>query len=461
MTPVAATTTTTTTIASATPLERLLVGTPYVSYTYSYPHKTAYRALDPAVPLREAWAAERRDALFLYLHIPFCEMRCGFCNLFTTANPHEDLEAAYLAALRRQAPRVREAVGPATFARLAIGGGTPTYLSPAAIDGLFDLAAEVYGVDARAIPVSVETSPHTATTEKLRLLRGRGVDRVSIGVQSFDEAEVHSIGRAQRTADVLAALDRIRAAGFPTLNIDLMYGLPGQTVPSWLDSVRMALRFNPEELYLYPLYVRPLTGIAGRRRRGVDAAPPVDLRADCYRAARDLLLAHGYTQVTMRMLRAAHAPTADGPVYCVQDDGMLGLGCGARSYTQALHYSTEYAVGRRGVRDILADFVARRDDEFDAATYGFRLDPEEQRRRYVIKSLLESDGLSQHAYQTRFGAPTCDDLPDLIELAQHGLVREEDGLLQLTARGLEYSDAIGPWLYSARANRLMGGYDLR
>src|SRR5215510_7612472 len=95
----------------------------YAGYAYAYPHKTAYRALDPPVALSAAWAAERRDALFLYLHAPFCEMRCGFCNLFTTANPPASFAQDYLTALRRQAWRMREAVGAAQFSRLAIGGG--------------------------------------------------------------------------------------------------------------------------------------------------------------------------------------------------------------------------------------------------------------------------------------------------------------------------------------------------
>src|SRR5829696_9119035 len=87
-----------------------LPASPYVSYTYSYPHKTAYRPLTPPRELHDVWADERKNALFLYVHVPFCEMRCGFCNLFTTANPKSDLALAYLDALERQARRVRAAL---------------------------------------------------------------------------------------------------------------------------------------------------------------------------------------------------------------------------------------------------------------------------------------------------------------------------------------------------------------
>jgi oxygen-independent coproporphyrinogen-3 oxidase len=434
----------------------------YAGYAYAYPHKTAYRALKPPVALRDVWAAERRDALFLYLHTPFCEMRCGFCNLFTTANPPPGFAQDYLAALRRQAARTREALGQATFARLAVGGGTPTYLDEPSLESLFDVAEQTFGVDPQNIPVSVETSPLTAEAGKLRLLRERGVDRISIGVQSFIEAEVKAVGRSQKTAVVEQALDRIRDVGFPTLNIDLIYGLPGQTTGSWFESLGAALLFKPEELYLYPLYVRPLTGLGRRGQKAED-----DLRLACYRGGRELLLESGYRQVSMRMFQAAQAPTADSPAYCCQDDGMVGLGCGARSYTRALHYSGEYAIGATGVREILAAYfakaacMAKTDDAFDFVDYGFRLDGAEQRRRFVIQSLLQVEGLDFAAYRARFGSEATDDLPELARLEDRGLATRDDARLRLTEEGLEMSDVIGPALYSARVSRLMKSYQLR
>jgi oxygen-independent coproporphyrinogen-3 oxidase len=140
---------------------------------------------------------------------------------------------------------------------------------------------------------------------------------------------------------------------------------------------------------------------------------------------------------------------------------MIGLGCGARSYTRWLHYSGEYAVGRAGVKEILADYLARPDEAFDLADYGAALDEEEQRRRYVIKSLLRADGLSLAAYRAWFGTAALDDLPELVELAPRGLATHEDACLRLTDRGLELSDAIGPWLYSAAVRHQMEAFELR
>jgi oxygen-independent coproporphyrinogen-3 oxidase len=388
-------------------------------------------------------------------------MRCGFCNLFTTVDPRGDLPSRYLDALERQATRVQQALVPASFARLAIGGGTPTFLNAAELNRLFDIVQRSFHVDTRSIPVSVETSPGTALPERLAVLRDHGVDRISIGVQSFVETEVKGIGRAQQMQVVLHALERIRAAGFPTMNIDLMYGLPGQTVDTWLVSLRTALRFAPEELYLYPLYVRPLTGL-GRRADGASPEEQWDeQRLACYRAGRSLLLDAGYSQVSMRMFRARHAPSEDGPVYCCQDDGMVGLGCGARSYTQALHYSSEYAVGATGVRAILSDYLSRPPSSFDVAHYGVWLSAEDRRRRYVIQSLLQADGLVLEAYRARLGSDLLQDMPELYELPEHGLATIDSSRLQLTELGLERSDVIGPWLYAPSVRHLMQEFDLQ
>ena len=440
---------------NATGVQDLLRGSPYVGYAYAYPHKMAYRALDPRVELREAWSAERKDALFLYLHVPFCEARCGFCNLFSLARPEPGFVEAYIHALERQATAVWEALGQAAFARMAIGGGTPTLLGPAGLGHLFDVAERVFGAAPAALPTSVEVSPRTARLDALQGLRERGAQRISLGVQSFRAGEVRRAGRPQEADAVERALAGIRALGFPVLNVDLIYGLPGQTVATWITSLRRALSWRPEELYLYPLYVRPLTGLAGAST----SAP--DVRLECYRAGRELLLAAGYAQLSMRMFRAPGAPGPAGPVYCCQEDGMVGLGCGARSYTRALHYADRYAITRAGIRAILEEFVSRPAEAFAVAHNGFRLDAEEQRRRWVIKSLLRAEGFALASYRARFGSDLLSDLPEVDALTDAGLVAEGAGQLCLTEAGLERSDAIGPFLFSAAVRRRVREFALR
>ena len=435
-------------------LDEALAQTRYASYVYAYPHKTAYRRIEPGAPLGPLWASERRDSLLLYFHIPFCEQRCGFCNLFTRPVPPEELIEAYLRALQRQTTVVRRALeegGGFTFARAAIGGGTPTLLSPAQLERVF---AMVNGLGApTGIPMSVETSPETALPDRLAVVVGAGADRISMGVQSFIESECKAVNRPQRTADVHRALRSIRDANPATLNLDLMYGLPGQTAATWRITLASALAYTPEEVYLYPLYVRPLTTLGRRGAEAIDAD-----RVALYEQGRAMLLEAGYHQVSLRMFRRGGAAT--GPVYVCQDDGTVGLGCGARSYTRGLHYSTEWAVGARGVRDIIDRWVGRTDAEFAAAEYGFVLDADEQRRRWVILSLLSDEGLDLVGYRAKFGASIDVQFPELAELAPRGLAEHHGDALTLTHAGLARADAIGPWLYSSEVRARMAGYEL-
>ncbi|AWK12216.1 coproporphyrinogen III oxidase family protein [Streptomyces spongiicola] len=436
---------------------------PYRSYVYAYPHKTSYRPLPERPALGALWAGERKDALSLYLHIPFCEVRCGFCNLFTRIGAPGELTTRYLDALERQAAAVREALGdtePVRFAAAAFGGGTPTFLTAGELERLCDIAERRMGADLREVPLSVETSPATATADRLAVLAERGTTRLSIGVQSFVDDEARAAVRPQRRADVEAALGRIRRTGVPVLNIDLIYGIDGQTETTWRRSLDAALAWRPEELYLYPLYVRPLTGLG--RQPGSDTDTAWDeQRLRLYRQGRDHLLTHGYQQVSMRMFRRRGAPgTAPrGPAdHACQTDGMIGLGCGARSYTSGLHYSFDYAVDMRRIRGIIDDYTEAAD--FTRAEVGRPIDGGEARRRHLLQSLLQARGMEVAGYRERFGSTPAEDFPaELAAFAGRGWLEESGGLLRLTPEGLAYSDALGPELFSPAVRRAMAAYE--
>ncbi|MFJ5875543.1 STM4012 family radical SAM protein [Streptomyces sp. NPDC093088] len=436
---------------------------PYRSYVYAYPHKTAYRELSEPPELAALWAGEPKDALSLYAHVPFCEVRCGFCNLFTRIGAPGELTTRYLNALDRQATAVREALGdgePVRFATAAFGGGTPTFLTAAELERLCDIAEKRMGADLRAVPLSVETSPATATADRLAVLAERGATRLSIGVQSFVEAEARAAVRPQRRADVEAALGRIRDTGVPVLNIDLIYGIDGQTEESWRRSLDAALAWRPEELYLYPLYVRPLTGL-GR-------TPPEDdrewdgRRLRLYRHGRDHLLAHGYEQVSMRMFRRRDAAPLGPDDHACQTDGMIGLGCGARSYTSALHYSFDYAVDMREIRSIIDAYTETRD--FSRARVGRWVDAGEARRRHLLQSLLQAEGMPVAGYEERFGTSPFADFPGELGLFEAlGWLDGEapTGLLRLSPEGLAHSDGLGPELFSPGVRAAMAAYEAK
>ncbi len=440
--------------------------TPYEQYVYAYPHQKAYRLLEDGPLLSELWSRERLDALSLYVHVPFCEMRCGFCNLFTRTGAPEEVTNAFLATLERQARVTREALeakgDPIRFTLAAFGGGTPTYLTARELSTLCDIAENVMGADLRAASWSVETSPQTATADRVSVLAERGATRLSIGVQSFIDEEARAAVRPQKRAEVESALARLKEAKFPILNIDLIYGIDGQTERTFQVSLDAALAWEPEEVYLYPLYVRPLTGLSTRHATTLQDWN--DQRLRLYRHGRDHLLSAGYEQTSMRVFRRIGTAAADdtdgsGISEYNQQAGMVGLGVGARSFTTDLHYTTDYAVAVPEVRRIIDDYIATPTERFRSAQWAFPMDGSERRRMYVLQHLLEAGGLRPTAYEKLFGTRFEDDFgPQLTTLRERHWLRERNGASALTPDGMAWADAVGPMFFSEHVKHNMSTY---
>ncbi|WP_054027203.1 STM4012 family radical SAM protein [Bacillus sp. FJAT-28004] len=429
---------------------------PYRSYLYSYPHKTAYRDLQPAQSLKEMWERDQTDYYFLYMHIPFCGARCGFCNLFTLPDRRLNVHEQYIDAMQRQAEQWAPWFKDKTFSRFAIGGGTPTLLEASLLNRLFDIAENTMGLDPMKASISVETSPETVTADRMHVLKGRLVDRISMGIQSFVEEEASAIYRPQKPRLAEEALDTLMSYSFPLVNVDLIYGLPGQTAETWLYSLEKAISYGPGEIFIYPLYTRENTILKPEQMRSAGE----DIRLELYHIARERLESAGYKQFSMRRFARDISFTHKKvlPFSC-QEEGMAGLGCGARSYTRDVHYASRYGVSAAATRSIIEEYVAA--ERYDTADYGFILNEAEQKRRFVLKALLHREGLSLFAYEERFGSDALADHPDLQVLIRLELAELVDGTLRLTTQGMAYSDAIGDEFISSDVRELMNGYVIR
>ncbi len=425
---------------------------PYKGYLYSYPHKTTYRNFTTPVDLKEIWKNEDKSALFFYLHIPFCNSKCGFCNLFSISKPDGRLVEKYIDSVEIQAEATKNFLGNFKCARYAIGGGTPSFLNYSQLKRVLDIFSGITGNN-KSIPGSFETSPDTITEEKLELLYSHEVQRISVGIQSFDKSEVHFLSRVQSEKSIHSSLSKIKELNFPVLNIDLIYGIKGQTPETLQNSIKKALYYEPEEIYLYPLYIRSHTKLEG--------TSVSKNTFSLYEKGRDYLLENGYTQISMRMFQksdsAVNSEINSTPAYCCQEDGMIGLGTGARSYTKDIHYSSRYAVRRKPSIDIVEDYI-NQTDNFYFAKFGFKLSLEEKKRRYLIKSFLRCSGLVRAEYNHFFSTDCVEDFHELNLLEKQGLATISDEKVKLTNLGIAYSDSIGPELISSKVKNLIKEY---
>ncbi len=189
----------------------------------------------------------------LYIHIPFCLSKCPYCS-FVSWPGMDGLYQRYVAALLREAEGLRPDVSELPLSTLFMGGGTPSLLAAEEVAAIVTGCKEIFGFRDQA-EISIEANPKTIDLEKLTLLRCSGINRLSIGVQSFNDRELKALGRPYSAADAATAIHLARAAGFDNISLDLMYGLPGQDHKSWRQSLEQALSLTPDHLSLYELTV--------------------------------------------------------------------------------------------------------------------------------------------------------------------------------------------------------------
>ena len=424
------------------------IGNPYRQYMYSYPHKTAYQHLE-GVSLNDYAPCLAGPGHGLYLHLPFCRTKCGYCNLFSVTGQDDEQISRYLEAVRRQSLQYQELLAShqTRFSEVVIGGGTPLLLTEEQLEWMFRLL-ETHFTCADDRELVIETAPNETSPAKLEILKQAGVTRVSMGIQSFSDRELGTLKRRHCADRARKALDLLKKKDFPCVNVDFIYGIPGQTVVSLLDSLKEAVAFAPDEIFLYPLYVKHGAGMQKEVRDGLVLRPEEALLQ--YREAAAYLRSEGFRQDSMRRFVRSTQTRA----YSECGFGTsLALGCGGRSYLGNLHFCTPYAITREDCLVQLQAFEQRED--FTEITHGILLTEEELRRRYVIRHLLIRPGLSLSRYEEHFRNSAMEDFPILEEWKAQGYVRKEGAFLTLTEAGLELSDWLGPQLMSRAVIRKM------
>jgi putative oxygen-independent coproporphyrinogen III oxidase len=268
------------------------------------------------------------SAAGLYVHIPFCLTRCGYCD-FNTYEGLGELKSPYVEALLGEARLAAPDWVDVPFQSIFVGGGTPTTLPASRLIGLIGRLREVFAMETDA-EITVEANPDTIDEPYLLGLVG-DVNRLSIGVQSFDPAVLRSLDRIHSADSARAAYRAARAAGFANVNLDLIYGANGESLESWTKTLREAIELGPEHLSCYALTVEPNTLLGRKVGSGLTPPPDPDLQAEMYDVACELLGEAGYVHYEVSNWARPGFESVHNQGYWGGRQ-YLGLGAGAHSY---------------------------------------------------------------------------------------------------------------------------------
>lgn len=343
--------------------------------------------------------------LSIYLHIPFCVHRCAYCDFNTYAGQEASLPA-YVDALVREI----EFVGAGDKGKLKVvhtiffGGGTPSLLSAPQLVSVMD-ALRAYFTFSSNLEVTLEANPGTTSQEFLRRLRAAGVNRLSFGLQSANPQELRMLERAHDFFDVIHSIKWARLAGFDNLNLDLIYGLPEQTLAGWRTTLRRALDLRPEHFSLYALTLEHSAPFGRWAARGLLPLPDPDLAADMYEWASQYLSENGYLQYEI----SNWAKSAQRSYECRHNlqywRGLpyLGLGAGAHGYAYGLRYSNVLRI--KTYIERLANFQSA-DLTFPispAVVNSHRQSLQEEMSEFMLTGLrLTREGISPEIFRARF-----------------------------------------------------------
>ena len=364
--------------------------------------------------------------LSLYLHIPFCAAKCAYCDF--ASYPHrEDTWRRYFEALWGELESWRPRLAGHEAVTVFFGGGTPTLVDAGYIAQTLARARAVLPFAADA-EITLEGNPGTLTPEKLRVYREAGVNRLSLGAQSFDDGLLASLGRIHTAAQIGEAVAMARNEGFSNINLDLMYALPGQSAEQWRATLDAAAALDVPHLSAYSLIVEEGTPMAARVAAGEAALPDDDRVNAMQREAVSRLAGAGYGRYEISNYAKPGFACRHNLVYWNRGE-YLGLGCAAHSLFEDCRFANPasleaYLAGGR-MEDIQ------------------RLTRQDRMEETVMLATRTARGLDLAAWRRDFGEDFLRDRARAVaRLEAAGCVRIADGRLSLTLRGMEVHNAV-------------------
>ena len=381
--------------------------------------------------------------LSIYLHIPFCTTRCSYCD-FNTYTGLEDWMPEYVEALQKDIERWGAYLKKPGIHTVFFGGGTPSLLSAPQVLSLMDTLRGAFTLIDGA-EVTLEANPGDCSLAHFQRLYQVGITRLSMGIQTFDDAALRSLGR-RHSAEVAREAVRIaKKAGFESVNFDLIYSLPGQTIEAWRKNLDEALTLRPAHLSLYALTLEENTPMWRDVNRGKLPTPDPDLAADMYELARETLARAGYSHYEISNWAFEGKECRHNRTYW-RNHPYIGLGPGAHSSFKNHRFSIirspqEYAKWKP---EMVSDNFPGSLKSLSPIDYIEYIDkPLEQAETAILGLRLVKEGVSKSDFTARFGEHAWAELVDKVQVPKEmGLVAVSEERLRLTSEGLLLSNEV-------------------
>jgi oxygen-independent coproporphyrinogen-3 oxidase len=427
--------------------------TPSVPHWYMYPPKQSYSNDLAELPLATA-VGDLVDPVNLYIHIPFCSMHCSFCTLFTKVTDDKLLMSRYIDTIILHASLLRGLLSPSArvLRNIFIGGGTPSILPFSDVSRLMEHIYDLFDCS-NVRECSVELSPDAATPEVARAWRNAGFNRVSLGVQSFDDDLLRTMGRKHDGASAKLALKTLASAGFTSINADLIYGHAGQDLDDWIEDLKLIVASEASCVTVHPLAVRSASALAKRLHEDARSRAMSEMEA-MYGACLDIFPTFGWQPV------GAVFFSRDGKINQLERDealgfSTLGLGVGARSYLERLHTVVDYYDGKRSFGEMLSVYTEEIQNGCLPALSSVEVGDEERARRSLVLGLMTGgaslavleETIEDEARQRISG--------EIRSLISEGLVNQEGNKISLSLVGLKRASDVGYALASDSVRKAM------
>lgn len=371
----------------------------------------------------------------LYIHVPFCQQRCHFCAFYLEIGRAERIDA-FRAALAQEIDLYREqdVIGGRELQSIYFGGGTPTVIPARQLISLLELIRTTWATS-QELEVTVEAHPATVTAEDLRLLADVGVNRVSFGAESMNDQDFARIGRPGAVQDTEAAVAVARAAGFTNINLDLMYGLPDQTLESWSGTLRSLLRLEPSHVSCYALTIEEGTKLAHDIAKGLVPQPDDALQIEMESAAESILTTAGFVRYEISNYAKPGSACRHNLLYWTDHD-YLGLGPSAQSYVGGVRFGN--------VADLTTyiDLLAKHAFPIAERT---PLSTSEQQHDALVFGLRLIDGITRETVDRSLA--NAESRAVLDRLMARGLIESGPDRVRLTPLGQRYADTVAGELF--------------